>query len=120
VQEVEKQAGGPLPAVYRAFLERMGRSTGDFMRGSDFLYPTLLTVRDQAEALLRDCGGKWRLPETAFVFMSHQGYQFLFFDRLAGDDPPVHYYLDGDARPQEVFSSFSKWLVQCVADESRE
>jgi SMI1/KNR4 family protein SUKH-1 len=116
VQDVEIRVGGPLPAIYRAFLERMGRSVGDFMRGSDFLYPTLLTLRDQAEALLRG-DSKWRLHETAFVFMSHQGYQFLFFDRLAGDDPPVQYYLDGDAGPREVFSSFSKWLTQCVADE---
>ena len=55
LREIEAHAGGPLPAAYRAFLERMGRSAGRFMRGSDFLYPTLITLRDQAEALLRDC-----------------------------------------------------------------
>jgi hypothetical protein len=95
VQEVGARAGGPLPAVYRAFLERMGRSAGDFMRGSDFLYPTLLGLRAEAEAPLRERGCNWRLHEAAFVFMGHQGYQFLFFDRLAGDDPTVLHYLDG-------------------------
>lgn len=115
--ELEHMAGGPLPAAYRVFLHRMGQSAGDFMRGTDFLYPTLLGLRKGAEALLQECGCTWQLAVTSFVFASHQGYQFLFFDRAAGDDPPVQYYLEAEPSAREVFASCSAWLTSCVADE---
>jgi hypothetical protein len=117
LQQVESAAGGPLPRVYRRFLERMGRSAGNFMRGTDVLFPEVLRLRRTAEALLRECGAPFSLGALDFVFSSHQGYQFLFFNRVAGDDPPVRYFLEGDPGPRQVFPTFSTWLQQCVADE---
>lgn len=117
VAEVEVAAGGPLPGIYRLFLQRMGRSAGAFMRGTDVFYPEVLRLRRVANGLLQECGCKWQLGETAFVFSSHQGYQFLFFDRALGDDPPVLHYLEGDPGPREVATSFSSWLMGCAADE---
>jgi hypothetical protein len=116
IRQVEAAAGGTLPATYRSFLATLGRSAGEFMRGTDFLFPRLLSLRQLAESLLRQCGQRCLRPEE-FVFMSHQGYQFLFFDRLAGDDPPVFLFLEGDPEPRQVFSEFSGWLTGCVGDE---
>ena len=117
LQQVEDVAGGPLPAMYRRFMQRMGRSAGDFMRGTDILFPHVLSLRRSADALLRDCGGAFTLGATDFIFASHQGYQFLFFDRALGDNPPVHYFLEGEPGPRQVFLAFSDWLRQCIADE---
>jgi hypothetical protein len=119
VREVESAAGGPLPWTYRQFLVRMGRSTGRFMQGTDVLFPAILRLRRGAEALLRECGQPFTLRAEDFVFSSHQGYQFLFFDRTAGDDPPVQYFLEGDPGPSEVFARFTSWLHQSISDELR-
>jgi hypothetical protein len=115
IEEVETAAGGPVPAMYRRFLLKMGRSAGDFMRGTDVLFPRVLTLRETAEALLRT--SPFNLGPSDFVFSSHQGYQFLFFNRLAGEDPPVLYFLEGETRPREVSPRFSAWLAGCVSDE---
>lgn len=69
----------------RRFLMTLGRSVGEFIRGTDFLFPCVLTLHKAAESLLRQCG--------------RRGYQFLFFGRLAGDDPPLFLFLEGNRSP---------------------
>jgi hypothetical protein len=118
IDEIEDSSPGVrLPSVYRAFLESMGRSAGQFMRGTDLFYPEILGLRKIAEALLRECAVAWRLERQHFVFCSHQGYQFLFFDCTRGEDPPVWLFLEGETAPREVFPRFSEWLRRCVQDE---
>ena len=119
IAEIEAASGhaAQLPAQYRSFLREMGRSAGHFLRGTDVFYPQILKLRNIALALLRECAVGWSLGSHDFVFSSHQGYQFLFFDWSRGDDPPVMLFLEGDTEPRQVFASFSEWLRQSVRDE---
>ena len=57
------------------------------------------------------------LPEAAFVFCSHQGYQFLFFEAGKGPDPEINYYLECEGSFQVVSPAFSDWLIQTVRNE---
>jgi hypothetical protein len=95
----------------------MGRSAGEFLVGTDFLFPDVLTLRGQAEGLLRECAAPLVLDPADFVFAMHQGYQFLFFRCDGSDDPPVFHYQDGDSFTR-VADRFSAWLAYCVVDES--
>ena len=116
IAHVEAQASVQLPRLYKEFLSRMGRSTGAFLKGSDFTYPAVTTLRSDADRLPEDSRAGWKLKAADFVFLGHQGYEFLFFDCAQGDDPPVQLLTEGE-NPREVFPRFSEWLARCVADE---
>lgn len=117
IREVARHQGVELPAVYARFLSRLGRSAGDFLRGSDFLYPDLLPLKEYAQQLLEEDEVDFTLGEEHFVFLMHQGYQFLYFDATASDDPPVYLYLEGEGEPSRVADSFSAWLETAVEEE---
>lgn len=117
IAEITKEFSVTLPAAYRRFLATMGKSAGEFLDGTDFFYPEVLTLRGQAEYLLSKCKATISLATTDFVFASHQGYQFLFFGTEEGDDPRVRYYFEYREDFEIVASSFSEWLTGCVSDE---
>lgn len=118
IANLESQSSVNLPSTFRTFLSLMGKRAGEFLVGTDWTFSQLPELKERAQGLLEECGLKTAvLPATAFVFAMHQGYQFLFFDSVAGDDPPVFLFLEGEDGPQQVFSSFSQWLLQCVDDE---
>jgi hypothetical protein len=117
IRRLEEGLGVALPASYGQFLARMGRSAGAFLTGTDFLFADLGGLRLQAEELLHETKADFCLKDTDFVFVVHQGYQFLFFDTKDSDDPAVWHYEEGDAAPRKVFSHFSEWLDACVSDE---
>jgi SMI1/KNR4 family protein SUKH-1 len=114
IATIESVAGVILPETYKRFLEVMGKSTGSFLEGTDFLYPDVMTLRAQADALARDSGGALSL--TDFVFAGHQGYEFLVIECKAGLDPPVRRVSEAE-NPAQVFPSFSEWLSAAVSDE---
>lgn len=107
---------GNLPSAYLAFLAAVGRHSGDFLRGSDFLIERLTSLQTEARALLREDPAP-AFPDDAFVFCAHQGYQFLFFRLSEGPDPPVLHYLEGVRDFRVVAASFSAWFAQTVQDE---
>jgi hypothetical protein len=117
VRELEAATGVRLPASYRAFLQVMGRSAGDFFDGTDVLFPALLTLREDAEFLLQRCNAAVRLLPNDFVFAVHQGYTFLFLRTDGTDDPPVYVYLEDDPEFRKAGDSFSSWLRGAVQDE---
>ncbi len=117
ISQIAALANGALPASYRSFLQNMGRGAGSFLRGTDIFYPEVLRLRGLAEGLVRERPIPWTLTDREFVFSSHQGYQFLFFDCSKGDDPPVMYFLEGEEGPQQVSETFSEWLTRTVQDE---
>jgi hypothetical protein len=121
IREVARRQGAAaLPAVYGRFLGRLGRSAGDFLRGSDFLYPDLLPLKDYARELLEEDEAASALGPEHFVFLMHQGYQFLYFDATEAEDPPVYLYLEGEGEPVQVADSFSAWLETAVEEEIEE
>lgn len=96
VRELEQKVGLTLPLAYKEFLLWMGHSAGGLLVGTDIFYEHL-PLQEAAIELLAENNVTEKLPDTAFVFMMHQGYQFMFFDVSAGDDPPIHYYLESKA-----------------------
>src|SRR5262245_27771180 len=117
IERLGKESGVALPALYRLFLRRMGRSAGALLAGTDFLFADLASLRRQAEQLLEETKSPFRLKDRDFVFAVHQGYLFLFFDTNESDDPAVWLYDEDDAAPRRVFGHFTEWLEACVSDE---
>jgi SMI1 / KNR4 family (SUKH-1) len=79
IAALEQQLGVRLPAAYKAFLFILGRDGGTDFIGSDCTIRRLPKLREWAQDLLRRCGSPYMLPDTAFVFMMHQGYSFFYF-----------------------------------------
>ena len=119
IAEIAADQGVSLPAVYRQFLERAGRSAGTLFRGSEVLYPDLIGNRDIAQELLRFNNVAWELPMDAFVFFVHQGYQFTFFRASDGDDPPCYHYTKLAGAPERSFEHFTEFLTRYVDDTIR-
>jgi hypothetical protein len=114
---LEKQAGVKLPRAYREFLATMGKSAGEFLCGSDFLYADLPPLRAIAEELVSESEVPLALDPADFVFQMHQGYTFLFFRCEVSDDPPVYLFVDDRTSFERVTESFSSWLMLAADDE---
>ncbi len=118
LKRLEANCSLRLPSTYKNFLRAMGHDAGDFLVGSDYAYPKLIGFRDSAVRLLSECQSTYTLPSTAFVFLFHQGYSFLFFDVHAGkEDPEVNLFTDSERAPRSVYDSFSTWLHAAIDDD---
>jgi hypothetical protein len=117
IKKLEKETGLGLPERYREFLLTCGNGAGGFMVGSDWQYAKLFSLRKGAQSLLKRCKVDFDLPAGAFVFIMHQGYQFLYLDCANGDDPPVYLFIEGSDPFRRVYESFSSWFAGCVEDE---
>ena len=104
-------AGRDLPRSYIEFLKMLGQGAGRFFLGTDIFYPSVLGMNCDAEELLRDCESGLVLPDEAFVFAMHQGYEFLFFRIDQGDDPLVYRFREGWKRFEPVSSIFSEYIL---------
>ena len=91
IDEIELKYGFSLPIVYKKFLSSMGKYAENFMAGSMCYYEDLDLINKEAVLLLEE-GEFCKLPNNAFVFWMHQGYQFAFFLNGEESDPPVYYY----------------------------
>lgn len=80
------------PEAYREFLLWMGHGAGTFLQGTDIFYEHVPKIQGWAKELLIENNFPQPLPDDAFIFMMHQGYQFMFFRTLESDDPPIYYY----------------------------
>ncbi len=119
ISALEKKFALTMPGLYVEWLVTMGRGAGKFLRGSDAFFPALLELRDSALELLAECGNKITLPHDAFVFLIHQGYQFLYFRTDQNDpDPPVIQYIEGED-PIQGWSHLSSYFQQVVQDHIR-
>jgi hypothetical protein len=121
IAELESYARGRLPAVYKQFLKQLGRSAGELFRGSEYAVRQHfdLRLKEHAEELLRRNGASFTLPQTAFVFLMSQGYQFSFFNLDEGDDPSVYHYLEGDLKPRILDATLSGYLRRCIIECER-
>ena len=116
IEQIENACGVQLPGIYKQFMTRIGKAAGRFMVGSDYLFPAILRLRKDAEVLLEQARSGFKLERNHFVFLGHQGYEFLFFDARDAHDPAVFLLME-DEEPREVFAHFSEWLSSSVADE---
>lgn len=111
VRSLEQQLGISLPDAYKEFLLWMGHGAGGLMRGSDCFFEHLFEIRAWAIELLQENNFPEPLPDDAFVFFMHQGYQFSFLRTSEGDDPPTYSYHEGEnqtsfTRSHERYSDF--------------
>ncbi len=117
ITELEKQVGLKLPKAYREFLLWSGNGLGSFEIGSVFFYKDeLVEIQEIAREIMDadDLVGKPaspdKLPDDAYIFWMHEGYMFTFFRTSEGDNPPVHFFREGENRIrwnyQEHFTDF--------------
>ena len=116
VDKIESKYNVSLPETYRQFLTSTDADAYRMLVGSDFEYSDLLDMRDKAEELLVESNATMKLKENDFVFVMHQGYQFLFFECLGDPDPPVFHYMEKDPDAKKVFDHFSLWLEDVKKD----
>ncbi|MEQ9480924.1 SMI1/KNR4 family protein [Coleofasciculus sp. F4-SAH-05] len=117
ISKLEQELGISLPKAYQEFLLEMGHSAGQFLRGSDCFFKHLPYLREWAIELLEENNFHKPLPNDAFVFFMHQGYQFSFFILSEGDDPPIYSYCEGEnkikfTKSNAKFSGFIKQEVE--------
>jgi hypothetical protein len=119
VRQIEAAFNLRLPQAYKVFLSSFGKKAGALLDGSDYLYPALLDCRRTAEKIIADTEARFQLSPQSFVFLQHEGYQFLFFDTdKANQDPPVFRFIEGDSYPSKIFDTFSDWLSLCIEQEA--
>jgi len=117
IKDLERFYGIKLPALYRAFLKRMGRGAGRYGRGTDMFYKHLFDNRAGMEEVLELDGNPFPLTPTEYVFCSHQGYIFFYFETdPLFDDPPVYGYKEGQRRNRLVDTSLSAFLFGLLED----
>jgi SMI1-KNR4 cell-wall len=114
---LEQQLRISLPTAYQEFLLSMGHGAGKFLQGSDCFFQHLLSLQEWAVELLKENNFPKKLPDDAFVFYMHQGYQFSFFRLSEGDDPPTYSYCEGTnqttfIKSHKRFSDFLKTEVE--------
>jgi len=114
---LEQRLNLQLPAAYKEFLLWMGHGAGSLFRGSDVFYDDLDGLKEAAIELLRENGLTGYLPEDAFVFYMHQGYQFDFLRTSEGDDPPLYHFGEGEGLTSwlQTYNHFSSFVVAAIA-----
>ena len=117
IAALEAEYGLTLPRAYREFLASMGKSAGEFLCGTDFLYADLPPLLENAYDLLSEDEAPLALDIDDFVFAMHQGYTFLFFRCGSSDDPPVFRYEENVPQFDKVAESFSSWFASAAQDE---
>ena len=108
MSELERQLGFNLPRMYRDIFSRMGHGAEGFWAGEDCFYKHLPLIQIWAKELLTEDSFPLSLPNDAFVFFMHQGYQFNFFKLSEGDNPPVYSYLEGQSE-REFIKTYDKF-----------
>lgn len=106
--ERECLGGARLPAAYRHFMKAMGRCAGPLLRGTDVFYPEVAERYQERWEWIREDSGGTLPPAGAFIFASHQGYQYYWMPVDADGNPPVYEYeeADGVVREWDSFTDF--------------
>lgn len=117
LEKLDEIAGTALPEAYISFMRILGNGAGDFLSGTDFLYPAALGLKLATQHLLQSDGATFALPPTAFPFLMHQGSIFCYFDCREGDNPSVWRYLKGENQADKLSETFSEWLFDAVSAE---
>jgi SMI1 / KNR4 family (SUKH-1) len=111
VAAAEARLGVRFPTVFREYLVQMGQSPGDLFRGTDLArVEEFEGFRASAEALLRETDPSFFLPPEAVVFMSHQGYIFVYVLAIGGFDGPPMQWTEGEREPSPVAPTFAEMV----------
>ncbi len=108
IASLKSRATSTLPDSYLQFMEMAGNGVDDFLTGSDIFLRDLEGMREAAEELLQEAGLP-PLPQDAFVFSMHQGYQFYFFHNAG-----VYYFHEGAKEILKRYDSFDDFFESVV------
>ncbi|MCA9814422.1 MAG: ankyrin repeat domain-containing protein [Cyanobacteria bacterium HKST-UBA01] len=114
IDKLERHFNVTLPAAYRYFLERMGKSAGEFLSSDHvtFEYESLFEQAQNA-SYTTYC----ELTDKSFVFAEREGCQFFYFEADgSSDDPPVFRFDDGDFGSKQVTRTFWEFIEERVVD----
>lgn len=119
VEEIEAIKAGQnvteLPTLYNEFLETIGKGAQGLYVGTNIYYDdNLYKLKDFANELLQESESNFELPENAFVFAMHQGYQFLYFLCEETDDPTVFYYIENLSAPEKKYPSLTEFFKSTI------
>jgi hypothetical protein len=108
VAAAEARLGVRFPAVFREYLREMAQSPGDLFRGSHLAGITEFEqFRADAVALLAETDPALTLPPEAVVFLSHQGYTFVYLLAAGGFDGPPMQWTETEREPRQVAAGFA-------------
>jgi len=111
IQELERKLNAFLPESYKEFLLWMGKDSGGFLKGSDFLYPKIIELQTWSQELLAENRVEIEKGFLYLTFFIHQGYSLYCFSLTDHNDPTVYRYLEGDDSNLRCLNvPFSKWL----------
>ena len=108
VADAEGRLGVQFPGVFRRYLVEMAKSPGDLFQGSQFAEITgFEQFRADALRLLAETDPVLTLPPEAVVFLSHQGYTFVYLLAVGGFDGPPMQWTETEREPQQVAAGFA-------------
>lgn len=110
IVEIEQFYNVSLPQDYKYFLKHMGKTGDKFLRGEDCFYNRIFELKEYANELLAEDNSQFKFKEEHFVFYSHQGYIFAFFDTSLSENPPIYYYFEGDLEPKVKYDCLASFL----------
>jgi hypothetical protein len=114
VEEIRADQGVPeLPRQYQEFLLVMGRQAGDFLKGTDFFYPTVLGLGQDGRELLEENHALGLLVLGSVIIGMHQGYE-LYWIEPAGR---VHWYKEGSQSVYQSWPTLLELLVEELTEE---
>jgi hypothetical protein len=93
VQDLEAALNVRFPAAYRAFLQLAGQGFRPFEGSHYAVEHDLAELQRIGRRILKHSGQ--RVPDDAFVFLTHQGFVALFFLLDDGPDPAVFEFVEG-------------------------
>ena len=110
IASLEAGFGKALPTAYRQFLGLLGRGAGPFMSDLELFFPAVAEGNARAKRML-----SWEenleLPESAFVFVTRLGEQFMFFEVDGKDsDPPIYHYIEDAEQFRHAFDSIWEFV----------
>ncbi|WP_444911673.1 SMI1/KNR4 family protein [Microbulbifer sp. PAAF003] len=109
LKNLEKKYSIALPRKYNEWYNQGGHKVKSLV-GTDVDFPRLAELQEWARELLEEDNSNFKLPENSFVFLMHQGYQFMYFVCDGNENPEVWYYNEGDMEPAVKWKSFSEYV----------
>ncbi|QEE50219.1 SMI1/KNR4 family protein [Flavobacterium alkalisoli] len=110
INRFEKSCGVIFPATYKSFLQEMGKGAGHFMLGSDVFHKDIVDLSEGAKELIEE-NNLPQLPENAYVFWMHQGYQVAWFICNGNPNPDVYFFTEGEgSKDYVIMGTFTDFL----------
>lgn len=118
IERIKAQQGVVfLPKLYVEFLGELGEFAGLLFLGSDYNCSLLGGLKNALNFDLTVLDHSFRIPQDAFVFLAHQGYQFWYFHTAEQiEDPSVYEFYEEFEAPKKVDEHLSDFLKDAVSE----